>query len=210
MTWRTSLPREARQRLSQSGMQGEGSSCFQDSSRHGPFFTELGEKRMESPVGSSEAVVGPQMFATQVIMSLHIDHITSASKASWALTGGRQLCPRLQTGDSHYMPTSALMKASDLPARPTPSVHLHAIPPSPCLCGSPAHPPHRPVPKRAPNARRHHCHSLLASQVAPGLAVRLVWAHPRRCLWPFTSKELGLQTWSCRTKTKKEVAGCRA
>lgn len=33
-----------------------------------------------SPLGDSEAVVGPQMFVTHVIMNLHTDHTTPASR----------------------------------------------------------------------------------------------------------------------------------
>lgn len=48
----------------------------------GSSSQSLGRIRTRDPWSlDSEAVLGPQMFVTQVIMNLHTDHITSASRS---------------------------------------------------------------------------------------------------------------------------------
>lgn len=97
------------------------------------------------------------------------------------------------------MPTPALIKASVFPARPTPSVRLYATPPSACLCGSQAHPPHRPVPKGDSNARNHSPSHYSNQPGSPRTAPGLTGADLPRGDAPglsksFTSMQLAPQT----------------
>lgn len=108
------------------------------------------------PWETVKAVLGPQMFGTEVITSLRIDHITSASRS---LLGSHRTYPALPTAPDRGHPLSA-HTSHDESIRPPHSAHTVCS--SVCdtsfrspFCGSQAHPPHRPVPRRALNARSH-------------------------------------------------------